>query len=449
MSTIKNSVSGEPVSLPSENDPILPLNGWINHNTAILITHGIGDQLPISTLDDFSRGLLREYHTEFTADMHISHEIIAKGSPGNAWFDNVLRIRKKDSPFFLDIYEYYWANYTENKASWTDLNEWLQGVIEGAQSFYKKNAQFGERYKDKSIFFNKTTGKFITWRYRAFLSGFAKIFMATDIFLTGVLKLVGYLPIPFLGKLLSSGLDKLFRSSIHQLTNVIGDIAVYNVIDPKSKFYCTRKQISDGASGALKFLIERASPTEESNGPLKSTDYYEKIVVAGHSLGSQIAYDSINNLNLLVNQGMIENYDSHGLSKRKPRQKISDQLCGFVTFGSPLDKIVFFIRENVGDAQYLKQQILEHYHGFKQNPMLNSEQNGENLSSTCRLTRLLDSVQWRNYYDDHDYVSGGLDYFSGLTNVNCGFKAKWYGFTHSNYWENRHFYRDIINHFCK
>lgn len=444
---MNESVTGKPDSLPAENAAPLPLNGWINHNTAILITHGIGDQLPISTLDDFSRGILREYHTEFPGEIEISHEIVAKGSANDAWFDNVLRIKKKGSPFFLDIYEYYWANYTEDKASWTDLNEWLQGVIKGAKAFYKRNAQFGERYKDQSIFFNDKTGKFITWRYRIFLAGFAKLFMAIDIFLTGILKLLGYLPIPFLGKFLSSSLEKLFNSSIHKLTNVIGDIAVYNVADPKSKFYCTRKKISEGAISALSFLIEREVPAAANKGQ-KGNNYYDKVIVAGHSLGSQVAYDSVNRLNLLINQEMIKNYDSNGLSRSGNGQKISDQLCGFITFGSPLDKIVFFIRENVGDAQYLKQQMLEHYHGFKQNSMINEGQGGENLSSTCRLTRLLEEVQWRNYYDNRDYVSGGLDYFSGLSNINCGFKSKWYGFTHSYYWENRHFYRDIINHFC-
>ena len=39
--------------------------GWVKKNTAILIIHGIGDQLPMETLDQFGRGLIKQYKTEF------------------------------------------------------------------------------------------------------------------------------------------------------------------------------------------------------------------------------------------------------------------------------------------------------------------------------------------------------------------------------------------------
>ena len=90
-------------------------------------------------------------------------------------------------------------------------------------------------------------------------------------------------------------------------------------------------------------------------------------LVAGHSLGSQVAYDCINKLNLLINQEQIEHYNYRAectLLKYKGL-KIDNQLSGFITFGCPLDKIIFFLRENVPDNEYVRQQMLDHFHGFQ------------------------------------------------------------------------------------
>lgn len=424
--------------------------GWILQNTAILITHGIGDQLPLATVDQFGRGLVKQLRKAFGADITLQHQLQPKqGKDGNTWFDNVLRIQKAGSTYSIDIYEYYWANYTEDKATWSDLNKWLQGVVNGAKTFYAKNAAIGKAYGDQSIFFDKKTGAFNVRTYRFFLATASRVFMALDALTTFSIKLLGRLPL--FGSIAASLLQRFFESNIHKLTNVLGDVVVYNVTDPKSQFYGVRRCILDGAVDALKFLIEKRVGEKNDKDTTDTRELaYPSVIVAAHSLGTQVSYDAINQLNLLVNQGEIKSYTKDGKCIVNNQLPISSQLRGYITFGSHLDKVVFFLRENVPDTEYIRQQLLDNYHGFKQRSLdfdNNSTTNASYVKVNLQLNRLLERIQWRNYWDSKDYVSGNLDYYTGLTNVDCKFKAGTFGFTHSYYWDCEPFFADIINHF--
>jgi len=455
---LNGSVNGIATTAPS---------GWVDRNTAILVMHGIGDQLPLETLDAFGRGLIHQFRKDFGDRLQVQHKVKAKDADGkhDHWFDNVVRLTLEGSPVYIDLYEYYWANYTQDKASWKDLNLWLQGVAKGASKFYRRNGDLGEVYKDKSPFFTHD-GKFRAWRYRLFIYFISKTFILANMITTGILKLVSLVPI--VGEVADSLLRSFIDTQVHMLTNLIGDIAVYNVVDPKSKFYCVRRNVLDGAVDALRYLIEA-----EESSPQQGVKQlaYPAVVVAGHSLGSQVAYDAINRINLLVNQGDIRHYDSDGRykpdnMKEQGIRRISDQFARFVTFGSPLDKIAFFLREFVEDKDYLRQQLLTAYHGFKQRDWTmrelhqaqvrktkakrqgtgsNGEISNEFVPLAPTLKRLLDDVEWRNYFDGKDPVSGGLDYYKDVVNVDCAFAHNGRkGFSHSYYWDFEHFYADII-----
>ena len=427
--------------------------GWVSENTAMLVIHGIGDQMPLQTLDQFGRGLVKQYRKKFGGDFSIRHQIVVKQDDdgGGKWFDNCLRLSKMGSDHFIDLYEYYWANYTQDKASWNDMNVWLQGVVNGADKFYKKNQEIGEQYKDKSIFFDPKTGQFKKGRYKWMLFGLGRLFMVIDLLYRGLIWLVGR--IPFLGSVTTSLLESYAEGVAHNLTAVISEVCIYNVVDPKSKFYAVRREILDNAVGALRFVIERAA----EDGGL----YYPSVIVAGHSLGTQIGYDAINKLDLLVNEGLVKGYDCSGMctagaagagtaaGAAAPRA-LAAQLRGFITFGSPLDKVVFFLRENVPDEDFIWQQFLDNYHHFKLRNLdfdNNARTNPDYMKAECNLKSLLEKVQWRNYWDAHDYVSGSLDYYTRLTNVDCHFTCGKWGFTHSYYWDCDEMYGDIIHRF--
>src|SRR5439155_18730787 len=100
---------------------------------------------------------------------------------------------------------------------------------------------------------------------------------------------------------------------------------------------------------------------------------YARVIVAGHSLGSQVSFDAINRLNLYVTQSVLKGFDSQGrfflngqTTQIAGLSNVAELLCGFVTFGSPLDKMAYFLRAQSEKEQFLRQQIIEHYHGFKQ-----------------------------------------------------------------------------------
>ncbi len=410
---------------------------WVEKNTAILVVHGVGDQLPLETVDQFARGLIKQYKKAFPGKISISHQIVTKGdSKGNPWFDNAVRVHLEGSEHFIDVYEYYWANYTQDKATWSDLTQWLQGVVRGAKKFYKKNAELGVKYRDSSFFTSK--GTFKTWRYNLFIHLVSKTFILLDFLATGLIKMVSVFPI--IGEMASRLLKSFLESGMHKLTNIIGDIVVYNVTDPKCKFYEVRRQVMDGAVNALRFLVERKNSNEETA--------YPSVLVAGHSLGSQVAYDAINKLDLLVNTDKISNYNAKGIDQKG--NSIAQQLCGFVTFGSPLDKIAFFLRDQVPDELYLRQQLLDNYHGFKQrNWSLNTGKENGFTSLPQPINRLFEDIKWRNYFDSRDYISGSLDYYLNLENIDCKFKSNLLSFTHSYYWEHEAFYDDIIQNFLQ
>jgi len=437
--------------------PDPPGLGWVTENTAMLIVHGIGNQLPLQTLDQFGRGLVAQYRKKYQEAFTISHEIVVKQGDGNdKWFDNALRLRKEGSDCFIDLYEYYWADYTQDRAGWKDMSKWLDGVVTGAKNFYLRNGQIGQEYHDKSIFFDPRTGKFKVGTYRAFLFTMGRLFLVLDGIYRGLLWLLGRLP--FCGSIAVSLFKSYADGKVHDLTNVISQICIYNVTDPKSKWYRIRRTILDGAVNAVRYLIER----DDEAGGL----YYPSVIVCGHSLGTQIAYDAINKIDLLVNEGLIRHYDQRGMlgaapeltpggaapsdAAGRPQRPIARQLRGFVTFGSPLDKVAFFLRENVPDTDYIRQQFLDNYHHFKMHNLDRDNNPGTNpnyLRASCQLRSLLNRVQWRNYFDHKDYVSGSLDYYWGLTNVDCHFTAGKFGFTHSYYWDCADFYGDIIIHF--
>lgn len=410
---------------------------WVEKNTAILVVHGIGNQLPLETVDQFGRGLIKQYKKAFPGKIRISHEILVKDDvKGNPWFDNAVRIHLEGSDYHVDVYEYYWANYTQDKATWSDLTQWLQGVVRGAKTFYAKNKELGVKYRDSSFF--TSNGTFRTWRYNFFIHLVSKTFILIDLITTGLIKLFSLVPI--IGELASRLLKSFLHSGMHQVTNVIGDIVVYNVADPKCKFYEVRRQVMDGAVNALRYLIEKKDNHAQTA--------YPSVLVAGHSLGSQVAYDAINKLDLLVNTNKISNYNANGIDPAG--HNIAQQLCGFVTFGSPLDKIAFFLRDQVPDKLYLRQQLLDNYHGFKQrNWSMNTGSDQEFTSLPQPIHRLFEDLKWRNYFDRRDYISGSLDYYLNLENVDCEFNSSLLGFTHSYYWEHDAFYNDIIKNFLK
>jgi len=157
---------------------------------------------------------------------------------------------------------------------------------------------------------------------------------------------------------------------------------------------------------------------------------YDRIIIAGHSLGSVIAYDVLNRLNIEAN---LERAESH----------LTGALKGLVTFGSPLDKTAFFFREHTAKDQYIRRQIIEHLFSFKAKP-LDLQKNDVRVENT--IAPKLNSIQWINFYDDLDPVSGHLDFYRVDENIKMSLGKPW-GLAHIAYWSDSQMYARIVEYF--
>jgi hypothetical protein len=108
------------------------------------------------------------------------------------------------------------------------------------------------------------------------------------------------------------------------LVRSVGDVAVYALgADPRHRFAPARREILDRVAANLARL-ERD---------------YDEVFVAGHSLGSVIAYDALN----------------ERVAVDWKRKRAARKVSGFLAFGSPLDKFYYFFRRQSFGKPVLEQ----------------------------------------------------------------------------------------------
>lgn len=369
---------------------------WPAKKTAFLIIHGIGEQDPFETLDNFTRPfwklLSSFFHPEKIEGRH-------KLSNWKDWVESYVSLVKDgDDKTSIDFYEYYWAYKMERQITFSEIYDWLIRTSEGAGKYYAENPPIltGER-KGIKIFTEK--GAFETRGYLKMIGWYLRILF----YLSKFLPERGYI---------SKILNTLLGEAEKVIVDYIGDIAIYTSTDIKSRHYEIQQAVLSGAVQKITRLLEMD---------------YGQVVIAGHSLGSVIAYDALNRLNRDMN---VNNIDP----------KFAVRLAGLVTFGSPLDKIAFFFREHVEKDKYVLKQVLDHFHSFKvrqpnisYNPILSNP-----------LARLLDHMPWINYWNKEDPVSGHLDCYDipDKNNIHLPLDAPW-GIAHVKYWDFVPMYQDI------
>lgn len=140
------------------------------------------------------------------------------------------------------------------------------------------------------------------------------------------------------------GVVGLFRSAFGMLNeffvNTLGDVQIYTTHDENSAFYKFRKEIVELVEGViLQVLRAEAGPlvtmpvprADELRfvDPPKPPPLYDRVVIAGHSLGSTIGMDALLNVHELYEEGGLD-FDQWS------------RVGAFVTFGSSLEKTKFF-----------------------------------------------------------------------------------------------------------
>lgn len=215
------------------------------------------------------------------------------------------------------------------------------------------------------------------------------------------------------------------------LVDYVGDITVYATADEKSEHYKARSQILRESTAALRRL-------------LASSEDYDQVIVAGHSLGSVIAYDTINRL-------LNETWALPG--SPAPSAPLSraqlERLLGLVTFGSPLDKVYYFFRRQVDEDQAIRAQTLSFIHGFRRGKSYRQYDPytmafggpGTPLGDASSHPTLKQEFRWLNVWSRMDPVSGLLDHY---VIEPADQRHLWYptwGAAHVAYWRDARFYR--------
>lgn len=150
-----------------------------------------------------------------------------------------------------------------------------------------------------------------------------------------------------------------------QLSNIIveypGDVAIYVAPNKLDRFSEARQKIKQLALESLMPLY--SARRGNSNAPL-----YSKIALVGHSLGSVIAYDTLNRLLALDDL----------LDPVNPPIGVANRTCVLETFGSPLDKTAFFFSYQGTESFNIREQLaasvqplIQDYAKYRRFPWIN------------------------------------------------------------------------------
>ncbi len=157
------------------------------------------------------------------------------------------------------------------------------------------------------------------------------------------------------------------------IVQYVGDVAIYVTHNQLDRFDKLRQEIKGIALKSATAVYRAAN--DAANG-----FEYSKIAVAGHSLGSVIAYDTLNRL--LTEDSLLNG-----------RLEVTDRTAAFITFGSPLDKIAFFFTNRGKSSAHTRerlaatvQPLIQSYSKFRKFP-------------------------WINVYSRNDVICGSLELF--------------------------------------
>ena len=195
------------------------------------------------------------------------------------------------------------------------------------------------------------------------------------------------------------------------LVQFVGDVAAYISPFKVSTFEEIRHDIQDRARAVAKFIYE-------SNGGNANEPRYDRIIFVGHSLGSVIAYDSINDS---INRDIID--DGWGPGTGRYSRNVAARTRLLLTFGSPLDKTAFIFRTQ----------------------RTNAEMDLRDALSTLLQPLIVDYNYrlgaWINLWSPSDWISGRLTYYDApntpsgeaVCNLrNTGAVRPWVA--HTRYW---------------
>jgi hypothetical protein len=385
---------------------------------AVLVCHGMGQQVRYETIGQLGASILTaaknhgcEIHTNGVELAFQKDDFLARAELN--WTDPAGALHQ------VHIYEAYWAPMVEGKVTYTDT---IRFLFLAAWAGIHRSGFFRPAYFCRWMF-NRMQDKLkIGWATQISLLGVA-LFLALQVLAitfvtvrlaTGIKEVAALTwPVvpgffPTLGHWCLQALKPFIPA--HQalahhifssewctaawhtllwffiiaevfivryfLIEYVGDVAAYVEPYKDSKFDAIRHQIQAIGLNVAKVVYGFDNTT--------AVPEYERIVFAGHSLGSVLAYDT---LNAVINLDLTSNTPGS--------RRVVERTTNLITFGSPLDKTAFLFRNQ---SNHIADPLREQMAAATQPLILSYESYRKPLF-------------WTNLWSHADIISGSLGYY--------------------------------------
>jgi hypothetical protein len=388
---------------------------------AILVCHGMGQQVRYETISSVGDAILQAAKENGAQVQPVEVNLSANEEQNFLARAELRWIDSGGAPHEVHIYEAYWAPLTEGKVTYWDTAKFLgQGMGNGLR--YSLRGSF-----NRWMFGDSQEMKIGKLTLPAIL--------ITALVLLGLIGLSALMPLVGLNlvkQLMANPLTfKSFVTWLHPflsetglilavlmieafavryfLIEFVGDVAAYVSPYKDSKFDDLRHKIQQVGLDAGKVIYGF-----EDQGSLVPN--YKNVLVVGHSLGSVLAYDT---LNALIN---LDN-----VSPGKSRHVLA-RTRGLITFGSPLDKTAFIFRAQMQAGNSMREQL-----AASMQPLIISYQKYRP-----------DTFRWVNIWSRMDIISGELNYYDNIPDADPRHVQNMQDpaasvplYAHVQYWKNK------------
>ena len=360
----------DPKTMPA---PALPAAGPI----AVLVCHGMGQQVPFQTLDCIARAIVAPHRGEARIVARLVQPGIDQSSMGR------VEITLRDdagAATEIHLYEAYWAPLTEKaisfrRAAWFLIESGIRGLRACARPSFQRWMFAGWKdlkLKGRTVLLLAALLALALPLLTLASLGAAAWFVGLAIGLAWGVKFAT-LAVALLAYWWAMAAFRRF------VVQYMGDVAIYVSSNEVNEFWKIRDEIKDiGMRAASVVYNALAQPAGGA-----ATFAYGQVVVVGHSLGSVVAYDTLN--------ALIKRDQAARLGLRAV-----DRTHALVTFGSPLDKTAFLFRQHVPGPSVVREVL-----AAAVQPMIQSYD--------------FRPRWWINVHAKADIISGSLDYYDHAT----------------------------------
>ncbi|HEY0796201.1 MAG TPA: hypothetical protein VGD64_10510 [Acidisarcina sp.] len=379
---------------------------------AVMVCHGMGEQVRFETIGQLAAAILKEARAEGCTAVDTGVELSFQNESFLARAE-LNWIKPDGNEHSVHIYEAYWAPVTEGKVTYWDTVCFLS---EAAWAGFKSSRFFRTCTFERYLFGGM---KSLTVYKRTKLALLALIVVLTlQVALIGkvMAKLADQLKhidtahfslwqiagvffpgfFPWHGQSLGHDLAALIGWYLlvaevfivrYFLIEFAGDVAAYISPYKASKFDDIRTRIQSIGLNVAKVIYGFGNTTVVPE--------YQRVIFAGHSLGSVLAYDTLN---------AAINLDA--TSAMPGARKVVDRTTKLITFGSPLDKTAFLFRNQ---SNHVKDPLREQMASAFQPLILDYADPAVLPDPRRKPIRRPDF--WTNIYSGMDIISGALEYY--------------------------------------